>query len=211
MNNSLLYIAGIGTNVGKTVVSSIIVEALQADYWKPIQCGDLTQSDTIQVKNLISNSHSQFHPEVYRLRAPESPHYAASLENKVIEKERFIIPQTKNSLVIESAGGVCVPVNKTEFLLDYFPKNIPLILVSKNELGSINQTLLSLYYLVHNQHTKIAIVFVGEAKPSSESIIIEHYPIEVIGRIPWEEKVPKEFVRFQAQRLKHKILNFLQE
>ena len=81
------FVTGIGTGVGKTVVSAILVEALKADYWKPIQCGELENSDSDIVRNLISNSQTKIHPETYRLKTPASPHYAAEVEKIKIEDQ----------------------------------------------------------------------------------------------------------------------------
>lgn len=100
-----IIVAGIGTEIGKTVVSAVLVEALQADYWKPIQSGGLDDSDTDSVKRLISNSVSQFHPEAYRLTQPMSPHAAAAIDNITIELSRINAPKTANALVVELAGG----------------------------------------------------------------------------------------------------------
>src|SRR4051812_31361694 len=106
-----IVIAGIGTGVGKTIVSAILVEALQADYWKPVQAGDLENSDTLTVKNLVSNIRSHFHEEAYRLNSPMSPHAAAKLDGIEIELDQIRIPETKKTLIIELAGGLMVPLN----------------------------------------------------------------------------------------------------
>src|SRR5687767_8555631 len=113
-----LFITGIGTNIGKTVVSAIVVEKLQADYWKPIQSGDLDFSDTDKVKALVSNSKSVFHPESYRLTQPFSPHKSAALDDIEIKLDEIILPKTKNQLIIEGAGGLMVPLNDEHLIVD---------------------------------------------------------------------------------------------
>ena len=106
-----LFITGIGTDIGKTIVSSIIVEALKADYWKPIQSGDLSFTDTMKVQSLITNTTSVFHQESYKFVNPLSPHAAAALEDTRIDLERTKSPETTNNLIIEGAGGLLVPLN----------------------------------------------------------------------------------------------------
>jgi len=145
-------VAGIGTEIGKTVVSAILVEALQADYWKPIQSGALEDSDTETVRQLISNSRSRFHPEAYRLREPLSPHAAAAIDGVTIALENLVIPETDNSLIIELAGGLMVPLNDTDLNIDFVQQTgLPVVLVSRNYLGSINHTLLSVDALKNRQ------------------------------------------------------------
>jgi len=104
-----IFVTGIVTGVGKTIISAILVEKLQADYWKPIQSGDLEQSDTLMVKSLVSNPISYFYPEAYRLTQPFSPHKAAALDGIEIDPDKIILPETDNQLIIEGAGGLMVP------------------------------------------------------------------------------------------------------
>src|ERR1700748_2212323 len=96
-----IFVSGIGTGIGKTIVSAVLVEKLKADYWKPIQSGDLDDSDTLKVKSLISNTKSVFHPEAYRLSQPYSPHKSAALDNITIDPTKIILPETGNQLIIE--------------------------------------------------------------------------------------------------------------
>ena len=112
------FITGISTDVGKTVASAILVEALQADYWKPIQAGDLDNSDTHKVQNLISNTKSRFHPNAFALKTPMSPHAAAEIDGISIDIKQIIVPKTKNHLVIEGAGGLLVPINDTQTIFE---------------------------------------------------------------------------------------------
>jgi dethiobiotin synthetase len=167
-----IFITGIGTGIGKTIVSAIVVEHLKADYWKPIQSGDLDTSDTLTVKSLISNTTSVFHPESYRLTQPYSPHKSAELDGIIIDPARIIPPQTQNQLIIEGAGGLMVPLNDTFFIVDLIKQlNAEVILVSKNYLGSINHTLLSLQLLKAKNIPLRAIVFNGITDEYSERVI----------------------------------------
>src|SRR6201992_318338 len=142
--NKPLFITGIGTGIGKTVVSAILVESMKADYWKPIQSGDLDNSDTLKVQSLVSNPKTVFHPETYRLTQPYSPHKSAAIDGVVIDINAFSIPETDNILIIEGAGGLMVPLNEHDLMIDLIKKlQAEVILISQNYLGSINHTILS--------------------------------------------------------------------
>src|ERR1041385_3043150 len=143
-----LFVTGIGTGIGKTIVSAALVEKLKADYWKPIQSGDLDKSDSLSVKNLISNSITKIHPESYRLTQPFSPHKSAAIDGIIIDPDAIQLPKTNNALIVEGAGGLMVPLNNEFLIIDLIKKlGIEVILVSQNYLGSINHTLLSIYAL----------------------------------------------------------------
>ncbi|PSR57439.1 dethiobiotin synthase [Adhaeribacter arboris] len=167
-----LFITGIGTDVGKTIVAAIVAEALQADYWKPVQSGNLDHTDTDTVKELISNQRTTFHPEAYRLQLPASPHQAAAAENITLDPNQMLLPKTDNILVIEGAGGLLVPLNSAFLIIDLIAQlKAEVILVSRNYLGSINHTLLSIEYLRQRQIPVAGIVFNGPPTPASEDFI----------------------------------------
>ena len=143
-----IFVTGIGTDVGKTVVSAILTEALEADYWKPVQAGDLDQSDSIKVKDLISNEKTIIHPEGIKLNSPMSPHAAADIDNVEIDLKEFNLPKTHNNLIIEGAGGLMVPLNDNDLIVDLIEQlEAEVVLVSQNYLGSINHTILSIEVL----------------------------------------------------------------
>ena len=181
-----LFITGISTDVGKTIASAIIVEALHADYWKPIQAGDLEHSDTHKVQALVSNTQSQFHPNSYALQTPASPHLAASKDGITIDLNQIQEPQTKNHLVIEGAGGILVPLNETQSVVDIIQSDYKVIVVSRHYLGSINHTLLTVEALKNRKLFIAGIVFSGEENTSSESIILNRTGLKCIGRIAQE-------------------------
>jgi len=164
------FITGISTEVGKTVASAIITEALEADYWKPIQSGDLEYSDTDKVKELISNSKTVFHKNSYALQTPMSPHASADIDGITIELDKIIAPETENNLVIEGAGGVLVPLNDTDTVLDVIKPDYKVIVVSRHYLGSINHTLLTLN-LLKEKGFDITVIFSGNEHKTTESII----------------------------------------
>jgi dethiobiotin synthetase len=178
-----LFITGISTDVGKTIASAIIVEALQADYWKPIQAGDLEHSDTHKVQSLITNTQSQFHPNSYALQTPASPHLAAVKDGITIDLKQIKEPQTTNHLVIEGAGGILVPLNDTESVVDIIQPDYKVIVVSRHYLGSINHTLLTVEALQNRKIQVAGIIFSGEENTSSEQIILNRTGVICIGRI----------------------------
>jgi dethiobiotin synthetase len=170
-----LFITGIGTNVGKTIVSAVLTEALLADYWKPIQSGIVEGKDSDTVKALISNTKTVFHPETYLLKEPLSPHFAAKLDGVEIELDKIQLPKTANHLIIEGAGGLLVPINSTQYVLDIAKQfECDIILVISSYLGCINHSLLSIDYLKRNHFKIKALVFNGEFEPEVKQPIINY-------------------------------------
>lgn len=199
------FITGIGTDVGKTLASAIVVEALEADYWKPVQAGELDHTDTHTVKALISNSKSKMHDHSYALKTPMSPHAAAQIDGTLISLSSIIGPSTDNHLVIEGAGGVLVPLNEKETILDIIKKEYKVILVSRHYLGSINHTLLSLNELRRAGLEVAGIIFSGKEHPSTESIIQKIGKVGIIGRIDEEPVVDKNTVKKYAELFKPEL------
>jgi dethiobiotin synthetase len=195
------FISGISTGVGKTVVSVIIAEALQADYWKPIQSGLEEATDTEIVQSLLSNTVSVCHPEAYRLKHPSSPHKSAALEGKKINVQNIRLPETENVLVIEGAGGLMVPLNSRFLMIDLVEKfNAEVILVSQNYLGSINHTLLSLQALKNQNIPVRMLVFNGEPDLYTENAITAFSGITDIFRIKTEKHINKETIKKYADQ-----------
>lgn len=201
-----LFITGIGTDVGKTIASSIIVEALEADYWKPIQAGDLDHSDTNKVENYISNSTTKFHTNAYALHTPASPHLAAAIDGVKIELTKVLEPQTTNHLVVEGAGGVFVPLNDTDYVIDLIQPDYKVIVVSRHYLGSINHTLLTLEALKSRNIDVAGIVFSGDENQSTESIILEKTGVSMIGRIENEPYFDQNVISYYADLFRENLL-----
>ena len=198
-----LFVTGIGTEVGKTIASSILVEALKADYWKPIQAGELDNSDTQKVKNLISNATSIFHKEAYQLNSPMSPHAAAERDNTTILLSKINAPKTDNHLIIEGAGGLLVPLNNQECILDIIPNlNAEVVIVSRHYLGSINHTLLTIKALKAKKIAIKGIIFSGNENNDTESIILKMSNIPMLFRINEEMEFNKEIIMNYAQQIK---------
>ncbi len=193
-----LFITGIGTDVGKTITAAIITQALEADYWKPIQAGDIDHSDSHKIQHYISNQKTIIHPNSYQLNTPASPHLAAELDGVSIVLDQIIEPKTKNHLVIEGAGGVLVPLNSTDCVIDFVRSDYKVIVVSRHYLGSINHTLLTVEAL-QNRKIKIAgIVFSGTENKATESIILQKTKLTCIGRIDEEPYFDQNVIQYYA-------------
>ncbi len=205
------FITGIGTDVGKTVISAIVTESLKADYWKPIQAGDLDYSDTDKVKALVSNQQSYFHKNAFALKTPMSPHAAAAIDGIEVKSKAINTPQNPTNnpfLVVEGAGGLLVPINNTETILDLIQPDDKVILVSRHYLGSINHTLLSAEVLKSRyKDISIGIIFNGEEHPTTESIIEKKTELPVLGRIDEDLDLTKETISRYAQKLKTALEN----
>jgi len=185
-----LFITGIGTDVGKTLVSAIFVESLKADYWKPVQCGSLDNTDTSFVKQLVTSQGSVFHPEAYLLKEPISPHAAAAKEGIEINITSIKIPSTENTLIIEGAGGLMVPLNSVNHVIDLISEfNMEVVLVVKHYLGSINHTLLSIDALQNRNIPITGVVFNGERNEASERVILNYYLFKFVAYVEQETNV----------------------
>lgn len=195
------FITGIGTDVGKTIVSAIVTEALEADYWKPVQAGDVDYGDKHRVKELVSNNTSTFHPNTYALQTPMSPHGAADIDGITIDLKQIKRPQTKNNLVIEGAGGLLVPLNDNDTVLDLIEPEDKVIVVSRHYLGSINHSLLTIKHL-QDKGFDIAVIFSGDEHKSTEDIIVKMTNVKVLGRIDDEPYFDKNVVKEYAERFK---------
>ena len=201
-----IFVTGIGTEVGKTVVSAILTEALQADYWKPVQSGATEDSDTETVKALITNNTSFFHPEAYRLPLPLSPHAAAEAAGITIIPENIQLPQTFNHLIIEGAGGLFVPINDKVLMVDLlFDFGCEVILVSRNYLGSINHTLLTWEALQTRNIKILGIVFNGEPNAATENFILHYTGLSRLLSVLPEEILTPEIISGYAVQLRDKL------
>ncbi|MFC6877336.1 dethiobiotin synthase [Flavobacterium myungsuense] len=201
-----LFITGIGTDVGKTVTAAILTEALEADYWKPIQAGDLENSDTHKVQERVSNKKSFFHPNAYALNTPASPHYAAAIDGITVDINQIIEPNTSNHLVIEGAGGVLVPFNHENYIIDLIQEDYKVILVSRHYLGSINHTLLT-YEALKSRNIKIeGIIFSGDENRATEEIILKNTGATFIGRIDNEPYFDANVTKYYADKFRENLL-----
>ncbi|OXA77806.1 dethiobiotin synthase [Flavobacterium columnare] len=201
-----IFVTGIGTDVGKTIASAIITQALEADYWKPIQAGDLDNSDSHKIKKRVKNTRLTIHPNAYALNTPVSPHLAATIDNLTIDLKKIIEPTTDNHLVIEGAGGILVPLNETDCVVDLIQPDYKVVIVSRHYLGSINHTLMTLE-LLKNRNIKVSgIIFSGDENTSTENIILHKSGIKYIGRIDNEPYFDENVISYYAEKFREKLL-----
>ncbi len=195
------FITGIGTNVGKTMVSAILTEALKADYWKPIQSGTNEGLDSMTIKELISNTKTIIFPESYLLKEPLSPHMAAKIDGVTIELENILLPVrlsgvgANNNLIIEGAGGLMVPINSKHYVIDIARKiDCEIIVVISNYLGCINHSLLTIDYLLKHNFKIKALIFNGDFNTEVKASIKNYAPFIKSIDIPILTTVNKEMI-----------------
>jgi len=181
-----IFITGTDTDIGKTVVSAVIMLGLNGIYWKPVQSGlnDITDTRWVKEKTALPDSH--FRPETYRLTRPLSPHAAADHDGITINLDAFSIPETKPSetLIIEGAGGMMVPLNNHHFMIDLMKKiDAPVILVARSSLGTINHTLLSIECLRTRELNILGVVINGEKNPGNKEAIERYGKVNILAEI----------------------------
>ncbi|MDN3668200.1 dethiobiotin synthase [Echinicola jeungdonensis] len=189
-----IFVTGIGTGIGKTVVSASICKTFGHAYWKPVQCGDLDESDSHFVAKHVP--HARVHLEAYRLETPQSPHWAAEIENTQIDLNHNHLPSEAGKLCVEGAGGLMVPLNDQETYLDFLLKtDLHPVVVIRHYLGSINHSMLTLKVLENAGFKDFTIIWNGYPVPSSESAILQRFcPSQVYRLEEWEnqnEEIPK--------------------
>lgn len=197
-----LFITGIGTEIGKTVCSAVLTKYFSADYWKPVQSGDLDFSDSMKIKNWVGEK-TVCHPETYRFQLAASPHQSAKEEGITIDLNEFKLPETGNNLIVEGAGGLMVPLNDNEFIIDLIERlNIPVALVVRNYLGCINHTLLSISALVQRKIKLEYLILNGDFPQDTERVICKNIPSETkIIRIPDLKNITKESIENIVKQL----------
>jgi dethiobiotin synthetase len=206
-----IFITGIGTGVGKTLVAAIVAKSLEADYWKPIQAGFETVTDSDWVKERLAGTSSIIYPEVYKLSMPASPHIAARKDGVVISIKKICesIPINNRNLIIEGAGGLMVPLNDTEFVADLIlALNAKVILVSRNYLGSINHSLLTARVCRQMKIPVIGWIF-NDQYLNYEEEIINWSNLPKIASIPFTENTNGIFINSQATAISSTLKEFL--
>jgi dethiobiotin synthetase len=209
MKSKNFTIVGIHTGIGKTICSTILTEILCFDYWKPVQAGDLDNSDSIFIKNHISNPISKIHPEAYRLSQPMSPHAAAKIDNTEIKLENLTLPKTENGLIVETAGGIMSPLSDTLVNLDLIKHlGLPVVLVTNDYLGSINHTLLSIEILRGANVPILGLVFSGEKVAATRDFIQQYSGLETLMEIPFFERLDRETLTNFAASVERNVVLF---
>lgn len=201
---SRVIVTGQGTGVGKTVAAGVLMALLMADYWKPIEAGTQEESDSATIQKWFQDSMQTIFVPAYRLHAPLSPHHAARLQNIAIQTETIVPPATEKPLVIETVGGILVPLNSSQLSLDlYLSWKAHWIVVSQHYLGSINHTLMTIQCLQTRKASIIGVVFNGLPHPDSEKAILRHSQLPLLGRILPEKKVTTQTLHHYAEQWKH--------
>ena len=200
MSNHQYFLTGIGTDIGKTIVSAILVEHLNAEYWKPIQAGNLDFTDSDRI-NEITNC-TKIHNEKFRLTQAMSPHAAAEIDGIYIGLDNFIPPKTVEALIIEGAGGLLVPINNKDLVLNLIQYlGFEVIIVSKHYLGSINHTLLTTEVLINNSVSIKGIIFNGKPNSESEKIIEIHSGLPILGQVGYLDIISKNEIINESKKL----------
>ena len=190
-----IIIAGIHTGIGKTVCSAVICQALGYDYWKPVQAGELNSSDSIFIKQNVSNTNCVVHPERYKLTIPASPHYAATLDGVEINAGDFSLPSTNNQIVVETAGGIMSPLSNSFLNIDLMAQlNLPAIVVSNNYLGSINHTLLTVEAMKQKNIPIKGLVFCGKEFASTREFILQYTKLPLLFSIPHFDSINSKVI-----------------
>ncbi len=201
-----IAIAGIHTNIGKTIASAVIAEATGADYWKPVQAGK-DERDAELLKKLLTNGQGRVYDEAVVLSQPLSPHTAAEIDNIEVDYKKLKWPETDKMLLVETAGGLLSPMSADATMADFIAYyNLPVILVSLNYLGSINHTLLTIEVLRSRGITVKGLIMNGLENESSESFITAYLDMPIIARIPYINDISNDGVRRCAMQLKPLLL-----
>jgi len=194
--NTRLIVSGTDTDVGKTVFSAALADALGADYWKPVQAGHEDGTDSRRVAEL-GLAPERILPEKHILNTPASPHYAARLDGITIDANALLPPPPGNRpLVIEGAGGLMVPVNDDTLFIDIFARwKLPLVLCARTALGTINHSLLSIEAVKRRDIPLIGIAFIGDEQAESERIICKLGGVRRLGRLPHLARLTPDSLR----------------
>jgi dethiobiotin synthetase len=187
-----VVVSGTDTGIGKTVLAGAIAQATGATYWKPIQAGLDEETDRERVAALGLRTL----PEVYRLKTPCSPHWAAEIEGVTLEDAALQLPQEETDLVVEGAGGVLVPIRDDLLFADLFARwGLPVVLAARTALGTINHTLLSIEALRARGVPILGVAFIGQAIENTEATIARIGGVKRLGRLPWLPEVTGDALR----------------
>ncbi|MDA0716947.1 MAG: dethiobiotin synthase [Cyanobacteria bacterium] len=180
-----LVICGTDTDVGKTVVSALVVQGLGATYWKPVQSGLEGGGDTGRLQALLQLPATRLLPEAYRLQTPVSPHWAAELEGITIDPARLALPSVAGVLVVETAGGLLVPLSRDWLQIDQLAVwGLPVLLVARSGLGTLNHTLLSVEALRHRSIPLLGLVLNGPLHPDNPATLAALAQAPVLAQLP---------------------------
>ncbi len=185
-----IIICGTDTNVGKTIVSSFFVQGLKGIYWKPIQSGIEEDTDTQTVCKILNLEPNRYLSERYKFKAPVSPHWAAEKESRCIDSNNLNLPDINKLMIIETAGGLMVPLNRHWLQIDQLKVwGSPIILVARTGLGTLNHTLLSLEALKNRNINVLGIVLNGPSHKDNPKTLEQFGDTKILARLPIFEEV----------------------
>ena len=192
-----LVVCGTDTDVGKTLVSAVLVQGLQASYWKPVQCGELASGgDSGQVQALTAAKTGRILPEAYKLKQPASPHQAAAAEGISLNESQLNLPVVQGSLVVELAGGLLVPLRHDLLQIEMLQRwGLPVVLVTRTGLGTLNHSLLSLEALERRRIHLLGVIVNGQPHPANEASLQSIGKVQILGRIPTLERVDASAIK----------------
>tara|TARA_Y100001968_G_C19416436_1_gene749258 strand:+ start:396 stop:1085 length:690 start_codon:yes stop_codon:yes gene_type:complete len=209
-----LIICGTDTGVGKTIISGLIVQGLDGIYWKPIQSGLEDNGDTGRIIKLLNLSESRYLPETYKFKAPVSPHWASELENKPIDINKIKLPLVQGPLIIETAGGLMVPLNRNHLQIEKIQSwKLPVILVARTGLGTLNHTLLSIEALRQRDIPILGLILNGPAHPDNPRTLELFGKVPIICQIPRLKRITAKALQreWDKQEVYNTLLNLLNQ
>ncbi len=196
-----LVVCGTDTDVGKTVVSALLVQGLGATYWKPVQSGLEGGGDTVRVQQLLGLPPERVVPEAYRLTAPVSPHWSAERDGVSIDPARLALPAGDGPLVVETAGGLLVPLRRNWLQIEQIAVwGLPVLLVARSGLGTLNHTLLSLEALSRRSIPVLGLVLNGDPHPDNPRTLEALGGVPVLAELPPLDPLDREGLERQWQR-----------
>ena len=212
-NNIFKFIiCGTDTDIGKTLISSFFVKGLNSFYWKPIQSGIEAQSDSQTVEQLAQLSKEKIIKEAYVFTKPLSPHWAAEIDQKTINFEKLRLPKVSGSLIVETAGGLMVPITRNFLQIDQIKEwDLPVILVCKSSLGTLNHTLLSIEALNRRNIEILGLVVNGEKHLDNPKTLVDFSGIPLIAEFPYIKKMNSNNldILWKELDIKNKLISLL--
>ena len=205
-------ICGTDTDIGKTLISSFFVRGLNSFYWKPIQSGIEPETDSQTVKKISRVNQERIIDEAYTFTKPLSPHWAAEIDHKIINLKLLELPKIKDSLIIETAGGLMVPITRNFLQIDQIKKwKLPVILVCKSSLGTLNHTLLSIEALQKRKINILGLIVNGEKHPDNPKTLVEFSGLPIIAEFPYIKKIDSYIldILWEDLNIKKKLISIL--
>ena len=213
INNQFQFIiCGTDTDIGKTLISAFFVRGLNSFYWKPIQSGIESETDSQSVKRLSKINKEKIINEAYIFTQPVSPHWAAEIDQQFIDFQQLNLPNVDGSLIVETAGGLMVPITRSYLQIDQIKKwNIPVILVCKSGLGTLNHTLLSIEALKKRNIRILGLVINGEKHSDNPTTLKQFSSIPIIAEFPFIKEIDfnKLDVLWEELNIKDKLITLL--